>query len=228
MSIFAIGDLHLDFSNEKPMNIFGDNWQGHSEKIRQDWINKVSETDLVILPGDFSWATTLEQTYKEFLYLNDLPGKKILLKGNHDYWWNTLRKMNEYIKYNNFSTVNFLYNNSYCFENYIIVGTRGWVNSGKKEDIKIIKREEIRLNLSIQDGIQKYGKDKEMIVVMHYPPISNDVNFVEIMEKYNVVKCVYGHLHGIKKLPKELNIKSKINFELVSSDYLNFKLVKLI
>ena len=98
MSIYVIGDLHLSFSEDKPMDIFGDNWKGHEEKIKKDWLMKVKEDDTVILPGDFSWSTYLEDTYADFSYLNKLPGKKILLKGNHDYWWTTLNKMNNYIK----------------------------------------------------------------------------------------------------------------------------------
>ena len=113
MSIFVIGDLHLSFKNSKPMDIFGDNWAGHEEKIRNNWIENVKEDDLVILPGDFSWETYLEDTKLDFEYLNNLPGKKILLKGNHDYWWTTLTKMQKFISDNNFENIDFLYNNSY-------------------------------------------------------------------------------------------------------------------
>lgn len=227
MSIFAIGDLHLDFSNQKPMSVFGECWDKHYEKIEKDWKEQVKENDLVILPGDFSWATKLEDTYKEFEYINNLPGKKILLKGNHDYWWTTLKKMSEFIKKSDFSNIEFLYNNSYCFEDYIIVGTRGWSYNGNKDDEKIIKREEIRLKLSIEHARNIYGLNKKIIVVMHYPPISNNVNFVKIMEEYNVVKCIYGHLHGVTEPPQDMKIESKIEFVLASADYLNFKLIKI-
>ena len=115
MSIYVIADLHLSFTQNKPMNIFGDNWTNHEEKIKQNWLEKVKPDDTVILPGDFSWATYLEDTKLDFEYLNNLPGKKILLKGNHDYWWTTLTSMRKFISDNNFENIDFLYNNSYCF-----------------------------------------------------------------------------------------------------------------
>lgn len=114
MSIFAIADLHLSFGQNKPMDIFGQNWEGHFQKIKEDWEQKVSNEDTVLLPGDFSWATYLEDTYEEFSYLNNLPGQKLLLKGNHDYWWTTLTSMRKFLKENNFKQIDFIYNNSYC------------------------------------------------------------------------------------------------------------------
>ena len=209
MSIFVIGDLHLSFKNPKPMDIFGDNWTGHEEKIRNNWIENVKEDDLVILPGDFSWETYLEDTKLDFEYLNSLPGKKLILKGNHDYWWTTVTSMRNFLKENNFTNIDFLYNNSYEFENKIICGTRGWSIIDEEMDKKLIKRELIRLELSLKDGIQKYGNtqensnEKELIVFMHYPPITKariisqqEAEFVELMKKYTVKKCYYGHLHG--------------------------------
>ncbi len=201
MSIYAIGDLHLSFDTSKPMDIFGDNWKDHENKIKNDWIEKVKQDDLVLLPGDFSWAMNLKDTYKDFCYLNELPGKKILLKGNHDYWWNSLKKLNEYIEENNFKDIYFLHNNSYEVEGKIIAGTRGWnLSLLNEEDKAIINRELIRLELSIQDGIKKYGEDKEIIVCMHYPPTNKELlensDFIKLMQKYGVKKCIYGHLHG--------------------------------
>ena len=201
MSIYAIGDLHLSFDTSKPMDIFGDNWKDHENKIKNDWIEKVKQDDLVLLPGDFSWAMNLKDTYKDFCYLNELPGKKILLKGNHDYWWNSLKKLNEYIEENNFKDIYFLHNNSYEVEGKIIAGTRGWnLSLLNEEDKTIINRELIRLELSIQDGIKKYGEDKEIIVCMHYPPTNKELlensDFIKLMQKYGVKKCIYGHLHG--------------------------------
>lgn len=163
MSIYTIGDLHLSFSQNKPMNVFGDNWNGHADKIRKNWIDKVKEEDYVILPGDFSWAMYLKDTYKDFEYLEKLPGNKILLKGNHDYWWGGISKMDEYLKENNFSNINFLYNNAYLIENVLIVGTRGWNLTDSEENEKMLNRECIRLKLSIDYGINKFGNDKEII-----------------------------------------------------------------
>ena len=171
MSIYVIADLHLSFKEPKPMNIFGNNWTDHPEKIRKNWLEKVKEEDLVVLPGDFSWAMHLEDTYEDFKYLNSLPGKKLLLKGNHDYWWTTLKKMREFLKENGFSNIDFIYNNSYMYENTILTGTRGWAVLDSDNSKKMIKREDIRLKLAIEEGIKEYGTDKEIIVFMHYPPL---------------------------------------------------------
>lgn len=229
MSIYAISDLHLSFNTNKPMNIFG--WGDYEDKIKEDWIKKVNENDLVLLPGDFSWEMKLENTYKDFEYINNLPGTKILLKGNHDYWWNTLTKMENFVKANNFDNIFFLYNNSYEFENKIIVGTRGWTLTDEDEKNERIKAREVeRLKLSIEDGIKKYGNDKEIIACMHYPPLNKnclDTEFTEMLEKYNVTKCIYGHLHG---KAQEEGITGKINnieYIMVSCDYTDFKLIKI-
>lgn len=234
MSIFVIGDLHLSFKNPKPMDIFGENWAGHEEKIRNNWIEKVKEDDLVILPGDFSWETYLENTKLDFEYLNSLPGKKLLLKGNHDYWWTTVTAMRHFLKENNFTNIDFLYNNSYEFENKIICGTRGWSIIDEEMDKKLINRELIRLELSLKDGIQNYGENKEIIVFMHYPPITKakvisqqEAEFVELMKKYNVKKCYYGHLHGASIADAIQGDVEGIDFKLVSADGLDFQLLRI-
>lgn len=233
MSIYVIGDLHLSFETDKPMDIFGNNWFNHAEKIKENWIKKVSENDTVIIPGDFSWATYLEETYKDFEFLNSLPGKKILLKGNHDYWWTTVTNMNKFLKENNFENIYFLHNNSYLVEDTIITGTRGWVNSYQSPDnYKILKRENDRLKLSLNDGISKYGKDKEIITFMHYPPfykeeVDKEIDFINTMVEYNVLKCYYGHLHADSHKEAIEGKISGIDFKLISSDYLNFDLIKI-
>lgn len=234
MSIYTIGDLHLSFSQNKPMNIFGDNWNGHADKIRKNWMEKVNKEDFVVLPGDFSWAMYLKDTYKDFEYLEKLPGNKILLKGNHDYWWSGLSKMNEYLKENNFNNINFLYNNSYLVENTIIAGTRGWNLTDSEDNEKMLNRECIRLKLSLEDGINKFGRNKEIIVFMHYPPISKagisngyTKKYISIMKEYGVKKCYYGHLHGTSHSEAIEGNVDGIEFYLVSSDYLDFDLVKV-
>lgn len=234
MSIYTIGDLHLSFSQNKPMNIFGDNWNGHADKIRKNWIEKVNKEDFVVLPGDFSWAMYLKDTYKDFEYLEKLPGNKILLKGNHDYWWSGLSKMNEYLKENNFNNINFLYNNSYLVEDTIISGTRGWNLTDSEDNEKMLNRECIRLKLSLEDGINKFGRNKEIIVFMHYPPISKagisngyTKKYISIMKEYGVKKCYYGHLHGTSHSEAIEGNVDGIEFYLVSSDYLDFDLVKV-
>lgn len=234
MSIFVIGDLHLSFNNPKPMDIFGENWAGHEEKVRCNWIENVTENDLVILPGDFSWETYLADTKQDFDYLNNLPGKKLLLKGNHDYWWTTVTNMRTFLKENNYTNIDFLYNNSYEFEDKIICGTRGWSIIDENADEKLINRELIRLEISLQDGINKYGTNKEIIVFMHYPPITKakivseeEMKFVELMKKYNVKRCYYGHLHGASITDAVEGEVEGIEFKLVSADGLDFKLLKI-
>ena len=189
MAIYTIADLHLSFNTDKPMDIFGANWKNYEEKIKQDWQSKVKKEDIIILPGDFSWAMYLDETERDFEFMNNLPGKKILLKGNHDYWWSTLTSMRKYLKEKEFENIDFLYNNSYKFENKIIVGTRGWTISEEQEDIRLTKREVDRLELSIRDGIAKYGEDKEIIAFLHYPPVTQrymDTDYIKLMKKYNI------------------------------------------
>ncbi len=234
MSIYVMADLHLSFNQDKPMNIFGDNWDNHAEKIKNNWIRKVKEDDYVILLGDFSWATYLEDTKADFEFLNSLPGNKILLKGNHDYWWTTVTNMKKFLKDNNFEKIDFLYNNSYFIENKIIVGTRGWNILDNENDKKMIKRESARLELSIQNAIKEYGENKEMVAFLHYPPITlNSINkkegneFINILKKYNIKKCYYGHLHGNSHKEAVIGEIEGINYNLISADYLEFDLVKV-
>ena len=182
----------------------------------------------------------LKDMYNDFAYLNDLPGKKLLLKGNHDYWWTTLAKMREFLQENKFENIDFVYNNSYLFEDKIIAGTRGWALNDTENSDKMNHREEERLKLSLQSGVDNFG-DKEIICIMHYPPIieenKNDANnqsknlkvsnYVQIMKEYNVKTCLYGHLHGESHKEAFEGIIEGINFKLVSSDYLDFKLYKI-
>ena len=234
MAIYIIGDLHIGFSVDKPMNIFGQNWENHAEKIKQNWLNKINKNDTVILPGDFSWGIDLEEAKSDFAFLNELPGKKILLKGNHDYWWNTVTNMNKFLKENNFENISFLYNNSYLVEDKLIVGTRGWttLNPNVDTSYKILKREYGRLELSIKDAINKFGVNKEIIAFLHYPPfykeeVNEEIDFIKLMKKYDIKKCYYGHLHGESHKEAIEGNLCGIEFKLVSSDYLNFDFIKL-
>lgn len=234
MAIFVIADLHLSFKNPKPMNIFGDNWENHEQKIKQDWLSKVTDNDVVILPGDFSWAMTLEDAYLDFKYLNELPGKKLLLKGNHDYWWTTLTKMRVYLQQHHFTTIDFIYNNSYCYEDIILTGSRGWTLNDLEGTGKILNRELGRLELSLQEGRNIYGEEKELIVFMHYPPITHsamlnklELKFVELMKQYGVKRCFYGHLHSRSHKDAIEGIVDGIDFKLISGDYLDFHLMEI-
>lgn len=235
MAIYVIADLHLSFNDPKPMSIFGTNWKNHEEKIKKDWISKVKNDDTVLHLGDFSWVMHLNETLKDFEYLNSLPGKKILLRGNHDYWWTTKTKMERFIKESGFENISFMQNDSIEIENKIFCGTRGWslLNTETDNSRKIISRECIRLELSIQNALSKYQEGKEIIVCMHYPPIlktnieKNEFSdFFRILKKYNIKKCFYGHLHGTSiKEALEGDILG-IELHLVSADGLDFKLLK--
>ena len=232
MSIYAIADLHLSFNHPKPMDIFGNNWENHAVKIKDDWIKNVKDQDTVLIPGDFSWETYLEDTYKDFEFLDKLPGRKILLKGNHDYWWTTLTNIRNYLKENNFNTIDILSNNSYELENYMVVGTRGW-DYTKQDDRKIIQREIGRLKLSLEDA-KNTNENKPILVCMHYPPISKNYlnneferKIINLLKEYKVKKCIYGHLHGVSHAQAIVGEREGIEFNLVSADYLNFKLFKI-
>ena len=230
MAIYTISDLHLALGMDKPMDVFGENWKGHENKIKENWLQKVKENDLVLLPGDFSWAMYLSEAKADFEFINNLPGTKLLLKGNHDYWWESLTKMRQFLKDNNFKQIDFIYNNSYIWEDKIIVGTRGWSEQEENAE-KIIRRENIRLELSLKDGISKYGEDKDIIVCMHYPPFNNyeklELNLKKTLEKYNVKTCIYGHIHGASAKEAITGKINGINYILASCDYTGFDLIKI-
>ncbi len=221
MSIFAIGDLHLSFGNNKPMDVFGVNWENHYIKIQENWKRKITNNDLVLLVGDFSWATYLQDTIDDFTYLNNLPGKKILLKGNHDYWWETTTKMKAFLKENSFENIDFLFNNCIEYNGYSICGTRGWgkTNDDKYDDDKILKRECQRLEYSL-----KQAKTENIIVILHFPPTNEEI---QLMNKYNAKKCIYGHLHGQSHTAAIIGNVDSIEYYLVSSDYTEFDLIKI-
>ena len=226
MAIFAISDLH--FGVNKPMNVFGKIWDNYEDKIKKDWEKKVGNDDTVIIAGDISWGINFEESYKDFKFINELPGKKIILRGNHDYYFNTKTKVEKFLLENGFSTIKILHNNAFEIENYIICGTRGWdevEGKNKEENLRIIKREEGRLELSLKEG-KKINSDKQIIVAMHFPPYSSG-RFEEIMKKYNVKLCIYGHLHGYgHKMVKEGLIDS-IDHKMISCDFTGFKLIKI-
>ncbi len=233
MSIYAIGDLHLSFGTDKPMNVFGNQWQDYEEKLEKNWNENIKENDVVLIPGDFSWATYLEDTLQDFKFLNKLNGKKILLKGNHDYWWTTLKRMREFLEQNEIHNVDFIFNTSIETDEAVIVGTRGWAFNDTENSEKMLNRELARLELSIKDGIKK-NSDKKIICMMHYPPISMNMiekneksEYLEMMKKYNIKECIYGHLHGSSHLEAVEGIVDGINLRLVSSDYLQFNPIKI-
>lgn len=231
MAIYIIGDLHLSFQTNKPMDIFGNNWQNHEIKIKKNWEEKVKDEDTVILAGDISWAMNKKEALEDFLFIEKLPGKKIILKGNHDYWWETVTNMKKFFVENNIKTIDFLYNNSFLVEDKIIVGTRCWNILDK--DIKMIEREKIRLNLSIEHAIKNNEdlNNKEIIAIFHYPPIlsykKDNNGFTQILKDNNIQKCYYGHLHAKGHIDGVNEVVEDIEYRLISADYIDFDLVKI-
>lgn len=226
MSLFAIADLHLSFGVEKPMDIFS-GWSDYVKKIEKNWRNVVKEEDFVVVAGDISWGMTLKESFLDFKFLNDLPGKKILLKGNHDYYFSTKGKMDKFFVENNFNSLSFLFNNSYEYENVSICGTRGWVNISREnvDDGKILKREAQRLEFSLKSAT------KTPIVFIHYPPIfgfGRSEEILNVLYKNNVKKVYYGHLHGRFCKNAVVGEVNGIEYNFISSDYLKFKLLKIL
>lgn len=221
MALYAIGDTHLSFSSNKPMDIFGPGWEGYVEKL-QAGFEQVQPEDTVVLCGDLSWGMSLEEAKADFAFLDSLPGRKLLLKGNHDYWWTTASKMNAFFQANGFHTLNILHNNSYEYGGFALCGTRGWFfeeNAGD-QPAKVFNREVMRLEASL-----KSAGDREKLCFLHYPPLYRGYScpeIVELLEQYQVRACYYGHLHGgSHRLALEGTIGT-VDYHLISADYLKF------
>jgi len=228
MKIFAIADLHFDGKKEKPMNIFGENWIDHEEKIMKNWRETVSTDDLVLVPGDISWATKLEDAFVDLKKIDELPGTKIIGKGNHDYWWSTSNKLDSL----GLKSIKFLKNNSYEYDSVSICGTRGWdtmeEHSEEVSNKKIYLREMNRLKISLESA---KNSNNTLIVMLHYPPFDNNGlpnEFFKVLREYKAKLCIYGHLHGEEghKNIREGMIES-ITVHCVSSDYMDFKLKRI-
>ena len=220
MSLFAIADTHLSFGTNKPMDSFP-GWNDYVERLENNWNRIVTDDDTVVIAGDISWAMNFEQLYADFDFINKLNGKKIILKGNHDYWWTTINKMNNFIADNNFDTISILHNNSYNIDGISVCGSRGWMfDSDEPHDEKVLAREVGRIKMSL-DSAQSDNK----IVFLHYPPITTNSccrEIVDILSQYGIKKCYYGHLHGVAaRLAVEDNIDG-IDFKLISCDKLGF------
>lgn len=223
MALYAIGDLHLCFSAPKPMDIFGGAWNGYIEKLQQG-ISIIKEEDTTILLGDLSWALNLEQAQADFAWINQIPGRKIILKGNHDYWWSTANKFYQFCKVHDFTNQWILNNNCYTYSDYAICGTRGWFfeeQRSNEHDEKVFKRELMRLEASL-----KSAGDLQKIVFLHYPPLYKGYicpEIIALLHEYNVRQCFYGHLHGASHGLAMEGLWNGIEYRLVSADKLNFK-----
>ena len=238
MAVFVMADTHLSLSSQKPMDVFGVRWTDYITKIKNNWNTLVKPTDTVILPGDISWAMYLEEAKEDLLFLDSLPGNKIILKGNHDFWWESATKMRHFLEMHQIQTLSFLQNNAFFVEPFIICGTRGWYAEDKKLNTqhapdaqKMINREQMRLHLSLEEGkklqqavFQERGIRPEIIVCMHFPPYFTGYICDELileLYRYNVKRCFFGHIHGSYNIPFRYHYMD-IDFYLIASDYLHF------
>jgi len=223
MAIYGVADLHLSTFTDKPMDIF-EGWQDYTTRIKANWNRLVKEDDLVVIPGDLSWAKNLDEAMSDFLFLHELKGEKILLKGNHDFWYSTATKVRNWLNQNGFDTIEVLNNNSFLVGDVCIAGTRGWIlDRSSSENMKIYTREIQRLQLSLEDA--KKNEPREIIVFMHYPPIYSNYEqeeMLELLARYNIKRCYYGHVHGSSINYAFNGMKYDINFKLISADYLQF------
>lgn len=222
MSLFVIADLHLSLSAQKPMDVF-DGWENHVDRIYGNWQKLVANDDTVVIPGDISWGMGLENSLEDFRFIESLNGKKIILKGNHDYWWTTKAKADKFFSENGIKSISILHNNFYRYESFGICGTRGWINDGSEPaDAKVIKREAGRLERSL-DAAVKEGL--EPIVFLHYPPVFANLtnpDILDVLAKFRVKWCFYGHLHGPSCALAINGVRYGVDFRLISSDYLQF------
>lgn len=224
MSLFVMADLHLCKGNpEKTMSIFN-GWQNYQELIEKNWKELISDSDTIVLPGDISWGMSLKEAAPDFKFIEQLPGQKIVIKGNHDYWWTTKKKMEDFFAAEGCTSIKILHNNHYRYGEYGICGTRGWVNMpGETQDEKVLRREVQRLETSIRSALDERLKP---IVFLHYPPIfATNFNYdiLDVLYRYKIEECYYGHIHG--KSAHDLCVKNTydgINFHLIAGDYLQF------
>lgn len=245
MAIFVLSDLHLstDLSMNKSMEVFGNRWQDYMTKIKKNWNSVVEPDDTVIVPGDISWATRLEESKKDLQFLNSLNGTKLLGKGNHDFWWATASKMYRFFEENGFDTLKILYNNAYVVEDRIVCGTRGWypdeskqVTVGEVDYEKIVNREKGRLKLSLDaakklqsDYMEQCEKTLPIEVFLHFPPVWYDFcmnEMLELLKEYEIDRVYFGHIHGAYSIPRSFEYE-KITFILTSSDFLSFCPLKI-
>ncbi|MBP1758781.1 MAG: serine/threonine protein phosphatase [Firmicutes bacterium] len=226
MALYAIGDTHLSLGGSKPMDVFGGAWKGYVEKLEEGFA-PVQPEDTVVLCGDLSWGMSLQESREDFALLSQLPGKKILLKGNHDYWWTTASKMERFFREEGFDNLEILHNNSYVYGEYALCGTRGWFfeEEMKGADQKVLNRELIRLETSL-----KAAGDRRILCFLHYPPCYQGYRcepILQLLEQYGVERCYYGHLHGASHRLAIQGKQGAVDYRLISADYLNFKPEKI-
>ena len=221
MALFVLGDTPLSLGGAKPMDVFP-GWNGYVEKLEANWRKLVKPEDTVVLAGDISWSMRLADTRKDFAFLNGLPGQKLIMKGNHDYWWSTANKMNAFFRAEGFDTLRLLHNNSYTVDGYALCGTRGWLfDADEPHDEKVMNREIGRLRLSLQAA----EPGKERLVFLHYPPVYTGADapeIVAVLKEYGIRRCFYAHLHGKAIRFAVQGEVDGIRYKLVSADGLQF------
>ncbi len=225
MSLYAIGDLHLSLSADKPMDVFR-GWQDYVNRIRNNWTRIVGENDTVVIPGDISWALKLSDARADFAFLDSLPGKKIILKGNHDLWWSTAKKLREFLEENEFSTISFVFNNAIEVEDFAVCGTRGWFYDLKGESL-VVLREAGRLEASIKAALET---GKKPIVFTHYPPVYGDwvcEEIFDVIKRYGIKKVYHGHIHG-SGFHNAKKSYDGVDFQLLSADCVDFSPVMIV
>ena len=232
MSTFVIADSHLSLSAPKPMDIFGDRWKDHAGKMESRWKAVVSPEDTVLMPGDISWGLTLEDALEDLRFLDRLPGRKILGKGNHDFWWNTVSKMRARLSEEGMTTIDFLHNNAFETDVCVAAGTRGWYIEEKLQNTKnetdfdkIVAREATRLQLSLERAVPLREKTgKPIVVFFHFPPVYKDFRcepLLDLLHRYGIIQCYYGHIHGAYQEPMTTECEG-ISLSLIAADYLHF------
>ena len=226
MALYTISDLHLSLSSDKPMDIFR-GWEGYVYKLKSNWLKTITADDTVVIPGDISWEMRIKDTYADFKFINDLPGRKILMKGNHDLWWDSVTKMNRFFDEQGFE-FEILHNNSISYGDYALAGSRGWYFDDNSADTqKILSREAARVERSIIDAEQM---GKEVILFLHYPPATLDGDcepIMRVIKEHNIKKCYYGHIHHAG-CAKAINGEYKgVYLRCVSCDVLGFSPLKI-
>lgn len=229
MSIFAIADTHLSLGTDKPMDIFN-GWQDYVTRLESNWRKLVCEKDTVVISGDVSWAMTLETALDDFRFLDSLPGQKLIIKGNHDFWWTTMRKMENWLSENGMTSIRIIHNNAFQAGSFAVCGSRGWFFDAENDpDNKVLLREAGRLRRSIE-AARSLGK--EPIVFLHYPPLTTGMDCMEILNvlrEEKIKRCYYGHLHGASTKNAFIGERYGVKFDLISADFLKFcpKLIEL-
>ena len=232
MALYVIGDTHFSESSDKPMDVFGGVWKDSRKKLIEGFSGTLRQGDKLVLCGDFSWGMTLEETLKDFQLLDSFPGEKLLLKGNHDYWWQTVGKMKSFFDKNQIKSLHFLHNNCIFYNDIALCGTRGWFfdkTNPEGEDEKIFQRELIRLEKSLSEA-KKARPEAEIYCFLHYPPIFSGLElkaFTNLLIQYGVTRCFYGHLHGTGLKGAFSGFSNGIEYRVVSADAVGFRPVMI-